>query len=877
MIGLRPLSARSATGGLRTAAAYAAVLAAGAALFFFLHWMGNQLPYDLARKRLADAAALTAGAADERFFDAAKPLFTWEFCELSLMTLAGASRDGDERPITDAVLPETFRMTKSLPGGDTDRCAETRAVAVEGAGLLKAIKKTRYLYGNKAALAIGLWRLSVLDYHRLLLFAAYGAWALLAAALAALGWRALAVGAPIVALGIWLSGIAYFADAANGPAYIWAVLSAAILALIMRWRTTARRAPLFCFIAGMASAYLWFADGHNAIAIFLIGLAAWLGYSRLSADGKTRRAAGCVALWILGGAACFALTLGVKTAAAELSGDYYERNQEYYHDASVMGRFIAQVGGRLRQAWAETPAGDAGAPEFACPGCGDGRWRNLPVVRDVRGLWIMSPLSGAEDRALLAFSAAALAAAAGIAAWRARRGDRKPGEGVLWIAALTALASVQFFLPTDVDFRNARLAFVPLSACWVGLALAAAESERGSARALAVGVALLAAVGVALAHPAYAWALERGIAGERPAVRAEFDVYLNEEDGRLIYMREDCAESDVAPGFFLWVFPQDENDIPELRRESGFENMDFGGRFNLSRKDGWIPVSPRGGRCLFARGLPSYPIARIITGQRRLADGRDIWQAELAGDMRVPDVDPTARGGIFDIYKDGGRLIYAAQDCAESDARGRFFLSVFPAYADDLSDESKARGLDHDSLNFDFTRRGAVWGGECVAVVPLPRYEIDAIKTGQFIPDEGELWRAEIAGGAPVQDGEPAAGGARVPIPDGEPAARGGGFYIYMDGGKLTYAAQDCAEANTRARFFLSVFPARADDLSDESKAIGRDHDALNFDFAERGAVWGVSCAAEVALPRYEIGAVETGQFIPGGSELWRARLVVGD
>ena len=326
--------------------------------------------------------------------------------------------------------------------------------------------------------------------------ATFGAWIALAAALAALGRRALIVGAPVVVLGIWMSGIVYFADAANGLAYIWAVASAAILALMMRRRTTARRAPMFCFAAGMVSSYLWFFDGHNAIAIFLIGLVAWLGYSRLKAGGKARRAAGCAALWIIGGAACFALMLTVKTATAAVLGDYYAAKQDVHFETNEMERFFAQVGLRLRQAWDETPA-----PEFACPSCGDEGWRNLPVVRDIRGLWIMTPLRDAEDRALLAFSAAALLAAAGIAAWRARRGDRRPLQAVLWTAALTLLASVQFFLPSDIDFRNARLAFIPLAACWVALALAAAESERKAAWAAAACLALFAAGGVWLAHP----------------------------------------------------------------------------------------------------------------------------------------------------------------------------------------------------------------------------------------------------------------------------------------------------------------------------------------------------------------------------------------
>ena len=313
-------------------------------------------------------------------------------------------------------------------------------------------------------------------------------------------------------------------------------------------------------------------------------------------------------------------------------------------------------------------------------------------------------------------------------------------------------------------------------------------------------------------------------------------MYLNQDAGRLIYRREDCAESDVAPGFFLWAFPADENDIPAYMREAGGENMDFGGRFHFYRKSGWVSVSPHGGRCLFARDLPDYPIAKIITGQR--ADGgAEAWSAELASETcAFPAGEPTARGGIFDIYLDEYRLIYAAKDCAESDTRARFFLSTFPVRADDLSDDSKARGLDHDSLNFDFERHGAVWDGDCAAVVTLPRYEMDAIKTGQFVPGEGELWRAELAGD--------------IRVPDGEPMARGGVFDIYLDEGRLIYFAKDCAESDTRGRFFLSVFPTRAADLSRESQERGFFHNSLNFDFKRRGGVSDGECATVRALPR---------------------------
>ena len=831
----------------RTAAVYAAILAAGTALFFFLHLVGNLTPYETVRQRLEYEAAVNSGTGDERYFDGAKRLFMTDFSHIALMAMAGGRREDSEyHPIMDAVVLRAYNKGSKIWSD-----VFWDVISSEDADA-DSYAQPRYWFGNKAALAIGLRRLSALEYYRLILLATFGAWVALAAALlAALGRRALIVGAPAIALGIWMSGIVYFADAANGPGTAWAVWSAAILALMMRWRTTARRAPMFCFAAGMVSSYLWFFDGHNAIAVFLLGLVAWLGYSRLKASGAARRAAGCAALWIVGFAACMALGTAVKIAALQWNPIYYPNGEK------VETRIFQTTALRLERAVQETLVGVTGEGFVVrCPGCGDAPWQHFPVARDIRGLWIMTPLAEPEDRALLAFSAAALVAAAGIAAWRAARGDIRPLQAVLWIAALTLLASVQLFLPSDVPFRNSRLAFIPLAACWVCLALAAAESERKAAWAAAACLALLAMGGVWLAYPVSVRALEREVAGETPAVRSEFDLYLSEDGERLIYRSDDCDDSDAAREFFLETFPADADDLPAHMRKRGFESARFGGPFTIYRRHGWERISSRGGRCLFERDLPDYPIVRLATGQ--LADGTELWRAEVKG-VNLPKGEPTARGGVFDIYLDESRLMYFAEDCAESDTRGRFFLSVFPARAADLSRESRDRGLAHNSLNFAFERHGAVWDGKCLASRVLPGYEISAIETGQFAPGEGELWKAVVL--------------EYSVIPDMEPTARGGIFDIYLDGNRLVYFAKDCAESDTRGRFFLSVFPARGEDLSRESRDRGLAHDALNFDFERGSGVKDGECATVRALPDYEIGAIETGQFVRGEGELWKVRI----
>ena len=76
-------------------------------------------------------------------------------------------------------------------------------------------------------------------------------------------------------------------------------------------------------------------------------------------------------------------------------------------------------------------------------------------------------------------------------------------------------------------------------------------------------------------------------------------------------------------GFFLHVVPADLDDLPDARREYGFDNIDF--RFDV-----------RGvqfeGKCAASVGLPQYAIARITTGQYDGA-GRT-WEVEFAPDAR---------------------------------------------------------------------------------------------------------------------------------------------------------------------------------------------------------------------------------------------------
>ena len=116
--------------------------------------------------------------------------------------------------------------------------------------------------------------------------------------------------------------------------------------------------------------------------------------------------------------------------------------------------------------------------------------------------------------------------------------------------------------------------------------------------------------------PDYAAARRDALAGE-PLARSVYDVHLA---GRaLTYLRDGCSDEEATARFFLHVVPADAGDLPEHRREYGFENLDF----TLATRGAHLD-----GNCVALARLPEYPIASVRTGQY---DGTgELWTAEFA-------------------------------------------------------------------------------------------------------------------------------------------------------------------------------------------------------------------------------------------------------
>lgn len=232
------------------------------------------------------------------------------------------------------------------------------------------------------------------------------------------------------------------------------------------------------------------------------------------------------------------------------------------------------------------------------------------------------------------------------------------------------------------------------------------------------------------------------ITSEPPRARAVFDVYL--VDDAVAYVKSPCSLADVQARFMMHIRPVEADVLPAARQPLGFDNRDgdyvrYGARFN--------------DQCLVTIPLPAYPIRELTVGQYHSNDDL-VWQETI----RLPFVDPrtdalraayeeaVASGPAlhrsrFSLYRNGRTLIYAREACIPADIEARFFLHVYAARAR-LPRARRRHGF--DNLDFDFEQHGARFEARCVAAVPLPAYDIDRIKTGQWVRDEGQIWVAEF-------------------------------------------------------------------------------------------------------------------------------------
>ena len=241
----------------------------------------------------------------------------------------------------------------------------------------------------------------------------------------------------------------------------------------------------------------------------------------------------------------------------------------------------------------------------------------------------------------------------------------------------------------------------------------------------------------------------------------------------------------------------------------------------------------------------------------------------------------------FNVHWHDNVLTYLREDCEPADAEpfvanggvrdlhGRFFLHV-------IGDDKRApRSGDRDfhsyhsyhNLDFQFRHRGVVFTNDgrrvCMARVSLRGFEVDVIRTGQLDGKGEPLWSHEIRGTDPS-----ALRDALARVRTATPVASGG-FDVHWDAGAIVFVREDCTAEERGWPFFLHAVPF---DLGAVPRSVARQGFVnRDFLFATHGAVQGGVCVARARLPRLGVRAVKTGQYKPGGGELWRVEFLVPD
>ena len=486
------------------------------------------------------------------------------------------------------------------------------------------------------------------------------------------------------------------------------------------------------------------------------------------------------------------------------------------------------------------------------------RWPNVPW--DYVPTWML--ITTPPVALILAAIGIVYAARLCVEDWRGALANSAARFGLLTLACLTLPVAAAIALNSNLydDWRQMYFLYAPTCVLAAFGLRALADIPRPNLRAAAFAAAALGIVATAVQmvhlHPLqndYFNSLvdKSGLAG-----RWEMDYWYTsrrEALEALLTMQPTGRLAVLGGHFALKIIPEDDR-----RRLSVSPTNPSFPSFRLSHRNEWNAA-------VWRREVYGVPIAFILDVR---AESAAIRRAAYAA---ASASEPAASAGGFDIYEDGGALFYIKENCGEEDTRGRFGLAVFPVDQSDLPQSARDGGLEYQSLNFEFPRPYAALDGNCVAVRDLPDYPISHIETGQYMPGESRLWNVLI----PLDGYHERYRRALASLPSEQPAIQSD-FNVYMQDGALTYVKEGCAEDDTRGRFFLSVLPSDPSDLPQWALDAGLEHEPLNFDFDQYGAIFDGKCVIIRELPDYRISHIETGQFTPGEGELWRGEFPDG-
>lgn len=255
---------------------------------------------------------------------------------------------------------------------------------------------------------------------------------------------------------------------------------------------------------------------------------------------------------------------------------------------------------------------------------------------------------------------------------------------------------------------------------------------------------------------------QKGLHTGELIIQSKYDIYLQEQTNSLIYINRNCISGlEEATRVFLHIYPTDSKNLPESRKQIGYDTYELQ----------WIssPHYKGGMDCIGSFGLPDYDIARIIVGQYTPYLGVE-WAVEYQlNDNGQTDITYAHRFNPINSYHPyysyyqmaersspiirstfnvhliplhNNTLIYTKTPCSESDISTPFLLHIIPTDRTYLP--ISRRQLGFENYDFQFNSRGTIFADKCLAIITLPDYDIASIRTGQFNPDDSAiLWQEE--------------------------------------------------------------------------------------------------------------------------------------
>ena len=236
---------------------------------------------------------------------------------------------------------------------------------------------------------------------------------------------------------------------------------------------------------------------------------------------------------------------------------------------------------------------------------------------------------------------------------------------------------------------------------------------------------------------------------------------------------------------------------------------------------------------------------------------------------RLEQSGPPLISGSFDVYLMDHTLVYVNSECGENAADAKFILHLTPTNSRPIQDITE---LGFQNRDFWFNAHGRRFGGLCLADIDLPDYDLARIDTGQFMPEEGVLWKdAVLLDPRPLRAAYAAA--TESGPPDISAAFSPAAFDVYHRDGELTYLKEPCAPEDTAARFRLHPIAANAAVLPEGRRTAGFEH--RDFAFNAYGMRFDERCVAVVPLPDYPLAAIRTGQYdAASGEKFWEYYLI---